>query len=320
MRGSVKEEVFRALEEKNGETISGEVLASLLQVSRNAVWKAVQSLREEGCEIEACSNKGYRLKQNQDRLSSATIVSALKYKEVEVRVYDEIDSTNNEAKRLIAEKNCDLTLLVAGRQTSGRGRMGRAFYSPANTGVYMTLVLEPKTSMGEAVLLTSAAAVAVVDAIESLCKIKPEIKWVNDIYVDGKKICGILTEAVSSVESGAVQNVLIGIGMNMKTETFPEELRQRAASLNAEGISRNRMIAAITDAFLAIYALMPDKAYLSRYRSHSMVLGKQIIYYENGKSFSALAVNIDDTGALLVRHEDGSEKTLCSGEITLRIA
>ncbi len=319
MQDSVKEEVFRMLEEKRGESLSGEKLAEALGVSRNAVWKAVRSLREEGCEIEAVPNRGYRLKDNTDRLSAAAIRALLEEADIEPRVYEELDSTNDEAKRLLAAGLEGNALLVANTQTGGRGRMGRSFYSPAGTGIYMTLVLRPKASMEDAVTLTTAAAVAVVEAIESLCAKRAEIKWVNDVYLEGKKICGILTEAVVNFETAALQSVLVGIGLNMHTNDFPKEIEERASSLDAQGVSRNEMIAAITNAMLRLLKALPAREYLAVYRAHSMVIGKEVKYLENGESFFALATGIDESGGLIVRHADGSEKTLRSGEITLRI-
>lgn len=320
MNASLKEEIFQMLENGRGTSVSGEEMAGALSVSRNAVWKAVKSLRDEGYEIESCRNRGYKLLGEKDRLSAAAIRAGLGNGDIGIYVYESLDSTNNEAKRLLANGLQGEAIIVAEGQTGGRGRLGRSFYSPAGGGVYMTLVLRPKASMQDAVTLTTAAAVAVVCAIEELSGKRPEIKWVNDVYLGGKKICGILTEAVSDFEAGTIQSVLVGIGVNMKTQDFPEEIQEKAASLNEQTIPRSDMIAAIAKTMLKICEDIHSKEYLEIYRSHSMVIGKNVDYFENGQAFSAVAVAIDDMGGLIVRHADGSERTLFSGEISLRIS
>ena len=206
-------------------------------------------------------------------------------------------------------------LVVADEQTAGRGRQGKQFYSPRGTGIYMTVVVHHGRRLQDAVSVTTAAGVAVCRAIEELTDKHPQIKWVNDVYIDDKKICGILTEAVVGMESGLAEAMIIGIGANMQTEQFPPDV-ENAASLDAD-VSRADMIAAIAD---HLWEILDDgyESYIDYYRSHSMLLGKAITFIRDGVTTPATAIGIDEIGGLVVRLEDGSVITLRSGEITVR--
>ncbi|MBQ8175027.1 MAG: biotin--[Clostridia bacterium] len=252
----------------------------------------------------------------QDALSLEAIKEQLG--ELPVYLYKEIDSTNNEAKRLIARGEDGMALIVAEGQTAGRGRQGKSFYSPEQTGIYMTLSLPTDLAIPDAVAVTTSAAVAVFSAIREQTGIETEIKWVNDLYLDGKKVCGILTEAISDPETATIRHMIIGVGLNVHTVAFPDNLQGIATSLSPKGVSRNRMIAAIVDAL--VDTLRADRAeVLALYRRHSMVLGREITYQQNGEVFFARALDIDENGGLLVKHADGSRTTLQSGEISLRV-
>ncbi|MDE5603951.1 MAG: biotin--[acetyl-CoA-carboxylase] ligase [Eubacterium sp.] len=312
---SLKEDILTILQIKNGDYISGQALAEQSGKSRAAVWKAVKTLQKEGYVINAVTNRGYSLANDGDILNSAKIKNAMQH-DIAVIHYTEIDSTNTQAKRLINSGEANETLLVsAERQTAGRGRQGKTFYSPAETGIYMSLVVHPNTMLQNAVTATTAASVAVCKAIERLTDIKPQIKWVNDVYVNDKKICGILTEAVSDFELGIVTSVVVGIGINIKTNDFPEDV-ERAGSLNAD-IRRADLIGAVADELLNIIG-GDYSDFIDYYRSHSMIIGKQINYIENGIVTPAKAVSIDETGGLVVQTENGTQKTLKSGEISIR--
>lgn len=294
--------------------ISGQELAKKFGKSRAAVWKAVKSLIGEGYDIDAVTNKGYKLTENNDLISAQSIKSKIK-KDIDVLYYPSIDSTNNCCKRLLADGKSGAFLVTADEQTAGRGRQGKSFYSPSLTGVYFSLVIRPRTSLRNAVTATTAAAVAVCRAIENLTDKKPKIKWVNDVYLDGKKICGILTEAVTNFEEGTVDSVIIGIGINIKTVDFPEDV-EVAGSLNAK-ISRSILIAEIVNELLDI-AQGDYKAFIDYYRSHSMVIGERIKFIQNGRVTPATAVAIDETGGLEVELENGEHTVLRSGEISIR--
>ena len=311
---STKNEVLKLLIEKSDDYVSGEYIAKRLGVSRAAVWKAVRSLKDDGCVISAVTNRGYRLGEGSDIITPQLISSKLKY-DVEVLCYPTLDSTNNEAKRLVSAGKSNVFLVAADEQTAGRGRQGKSFYSPPLTGVYITLVLHPMKPLESAVSTTTAAAVAVCRAVESLTDRKPQIKWVNDVYLDGKKICGILTEAVTDFETQTATSVVIGVGMNIRTVNFPSDV-ENAASLNCN-IRRSDLIAEIANELCKI-ADSSAGEYMDYYRSHSMLLGQQINFIRNGAVTPATAVKIEQNGGLTVRLENGELLTLTSGEISIR--
>ena len=235
--------------------------------------------------------------------------------DIEVIYYPTIDSTNTQARRLINEGKKNTLLIVSNEQTGGRGRQGKSFFSPAETGIYMSLVFAAKKSLESVVSSTTAAAAAVCKAIEALTDLKPEIKWVNDIYLGGKKICGILCEAVNDVETQCVSSVIIGIGMNIKTTEFPDDIPN--ASCLGANISRADMIAEITKQLL-VNISKDCEEFIDYYRAHSCVIGKEIVFIQNGKTTQAKALEIDETGGLIVQLENGEITTLRSGEISLR--
>lgn len=209
-------------------------------------------------------------------------------------------------------------LLCARAQSAGRGRMGRSFYSPADTGAYMSLALPWHGPLADALSLTAAAAVAAALATEDCGGPRVGIKWVNDLYYGGKKVGGILAQAAGGFVDGAPAFVVIGIGMNLHTCDFPAELQGRAGSLGAAGLSREDWIGRCAKRLLDIVQGMPERGYMESYRERSIVLGREVVYVENGTARHALAFAVDDGGALLVRHADGSERALNTGEISLR--
>lgn len=322
MHMSLKNDLLFALESNRYADLSGQMLADQLGVSRNAIWKAINSLKQDGYEILSGTNKGYRLADGSDLLSAEGIRQSLSgaARKLAVSFFKEIDSTNDEAKRMLANGLKESALIVAESQSQGHGRNGRSFYSPSRTGIYMTVILHPEASLADAVSITTVAAVAVARAIERLTAQKPLIKWVNDIYLGGKKICGILTEAVTDFESGTVHSVIVGIGVNIRTVDFPQPIRDFAASLEPVDVTRNRIAAEIANQLLLLTQSLSDKSYLDDYRAHSMVIGKKINCYQGNSVFPATAIGIDDDGGLIIQHEDGSKQVLHSGEISIRLA
>lgn len=311
---STKEKVLSLLAQNSTEYLSGERIASLLGVSRAAVWKAIKSLQKEGYSIDAVTNRGYSLDGDNDVLGADVVSAGLDF-DCRVIYYPTIDSTNTEAKRLIANGCDDVMLLVAEEQTAGRGRQGKSFYSPALTGIYMSFVIHPMSKLENAVTATTAAAVAVCRAIEGLTDKKPSIKWVNDVYLDDKKICGILTEAVTDFETQTVTSVIIGIGMNIRTIDFPDDV-ENASSLNSN-VKRADLISRIANELNAINDNGYDD-FIDYYRSHSMIIGKMINFIKDGKVTPARAISIDLTGGLEIELENGERTTLRSGEISIR--
>jgi BirA family biotin operon repressor/biotin-[acetyl-CoA-carboxylase] ligase len=236
---------------------------------------------------------------------------------LEVFCFDQIDSTNKEAKRMLSNGFSKEALLVAAEQTAGRGRLGRSFYSPADTGVYMTVLLHPSAEISTVLNITSAAALAVCLAIEELTDLLPGIKWVNDIYLNRKKVGGILTEAVTDVESGTVQSVLVGIGINVSTTQFPKEIQDRAASIGRP-LSRQVLAASICDHLYKMSKNLSDPSIMEQYRARSIMIGQEVDFYIGDEKTSGTVLSIDEQGGLVVETQNGDCKTLRTGEVTLR--
>lgn len=321
MSRNTKRELLRILEASRGESISGEELAGRLGISRAGVWKQIKALREAGYVIAAVQNRGYCLAQDNDKLSREGMLPFLEDPEVaeKILVFDVLDSTNTEAKRRAVDGAPDGTVILADRQTAGRGRLGRSFFSPAESGVYFTMLLRPEIPMEQAVLATTAASVAASRAVEKVTGRQPQIKWVNDLYLDGKKICGILTEAVSDFETGAVEAVVVGIGINCTT-VFPEELQEKAGSVlqGSGGAVRNRLAAELVNQVSGLEQMIRQRTFLEEYRSRSMVIGKEItVLQEPGSRY--FAEGIGQSGELILRDEAGNEKILSTGEVSIRL-
>ncbi|ELC8442200.1 biotin--[acetyl-CoA-carboxylase] ligase [Clostridium perfringens] len=323
---SVKESVLKILEENRETSISGEELAKYLSVSRAAVWKAINALRGEGYNITAVTNRGYQLTKDNDLLSAEGIKIFLnpKYNENYIRVYKTIDSTNQEAKKILMDDDIPHgTVLLSEEQTAGRGRFQRKFFSPSNKGIYMSVILRPNIELSKAIHITTSAAVSVCRAIENLTNKRPKIKWVNDIFLNEKKICGILTEATGNFESGRVENVVVGIGINFKTKEadFPDDIKDVAGSIfegEEPNITRNQLVAEILNELLYMCDNLEDKSIMQEYKVLSFVLGKKVSFLKNNRLNKAKAVDISDEGALVVQYENGDLDYLNSGEISVK--
>lgn len=329
---SVKTEVLKLLEANRDRDLSGQEIAKCLGVSRAAVWKAVQVLKEQGYQIEAANNRGYHLAEDSDVLSAEGICLALKedYRGNEIRVCKCVDSTNQDVKRRALEGAGGGLVVLAEEQSAGKGRKGRGFYSPSGTGIYMSVLFRPTEEQSKnVVLVTTAAAVAVCRAIRRVLREEPEIKWVNDVYLRGKKICGILTEAVSDVESGGIDTVIVGIGINYRKppQGFPADLDDLVGAVCTEDcvIPRNTLAAAVLNELLDLYQELSEKTFMEDYRKWSNVIGKEIrfstgVEYGDGEQWECgRALDIDEEGGLVVRLDGGEERVLRTGEITLRV-
>lgn len=321
---SIKSEILHILESNRGRNISGQELADMLNVSRTAVWKAINSLKGEGYLIGAATNKGYSLSNTSDLLSSEGIKLYLdeEFKNIPVIVYKTIESTNSEAKLLAVQNAEHGTTIIAEEQTKGRGRFGRDFFSPSDSGIYMSIILKPLLSIENSVLITTAAAVAVCEAIEKFISQAPKIKWVNDIFIGDRKVCGILTEAVTNFESGMMDSVVVGIGINVKTknEDFPIELQNTAGAIfnNGDNFIRNHLSAEIINNVLNITEHLESKNFMQSYRERSMILGEQILYNKNNNWYEGYASEINDSGELIIYTADGQKIALNSGEVSIK--
>ena len=323
---NVKQEVLEVFERDKGICISGAQLAAQLCVSRNAIWKAVKTLQEDGYSITAVTNKGYTLSNDTDILSPQSISKYL-YENAgpfNIEVYKTVSSTNTVLKELASHGESEGKVIIAMEQTLGRGRLNRSFYSPRGTGIYLSVLLRPKMSAADSLFLTTSAAVAVAEAIETVAGKDAKIKWVNDIYCDNKKVCGILTEASLNLEGGGLEYAVLGIGLNVLQPSggFPEELKDIATSVfndtNCPADSKSRLVAEILNRFWAYYKNIENKAFLKAYIQRSMVVGNEIYVIGNNTCEKALATKIDQQCRLWVRTEDGVEKALSSGEVSIR--
>lgn len=319
---SLKDKILKLLENSKGQNISGEEMANIFSVSRTAIWKVIKSLKEQGYKIESVTNRGYALSRENDFLSEERVREFLgDLKVADIQVFKTIDSTNNEAKKLAANGAPDKTIVLAEEQTNGRGRRGRDFYSPANSGIYMSLILRPNLSLEDMTLITTGTSVAICHAIEKLFPAKPQIKWINDIYLEDKKICGILTEGVTNFETGMIEAVVLGIGINFNTDDFPKELKVKAGSLlstKISEISRNKLVAEVIREIFKIMETIQDRTYIQEYKKRSWIIGNMIEVLTPEESYRAKALDILDNGALVVCREDsGKIENLISGEISI---
>lgn len=317
-----KEKLLCLLEENRGRFFSGEEIAERLEVSRTAVWKAAKMLRTEGYQIDAAQNKGYCLAQSTDILSEQGVCRYLAASEIRPEVLAVTSSTNGVVRERANNGETEGLAVIAGAQTKGRGRLGRTFYSPADTGIYMSLLLRPEGfTPAEAIRVTTMAAVAASEAIERVSGRKTQIKWVNDVFMDGKKVCGILTEGSFSLENENLEYMVLGVGMNVYEPEggFPEELKDIAGSIfdQRQNDGKNRLAAEFMNAFMAYYRER-NTEYAEQYRRRSMVLGRAVDVITAGGRRRAWALDVDQDCRLVVRYENGEIVHLSSAEVSIR--
>ena len=320
----MKEEILRLLRGADG-YISGQELCNRFGVSRTAVWKAINQLKEAGYEIEAQQNKGYRLKAAPDLMTEAEIKSLMHTDWVakEVLYFDTIDSTNTKAQELAEKGYPSGTLVVADKQESGKGRRGRSWVSPSGTGIFMTLMIKPDINPNNASMLTLVAALAVAKAITSVTGEKAMIKWPNDIVVNGKKVCGILTEM--NAQFDYINHIVVGIGINVHNESFPEEISQMASSLMIEAggkmFHRAQIIAETMSYFEQYYDTFlqtQDLSALVREYDELLVnMNKAVRVLDPKEPFDGKAMGITPKGELIVDTWE-SRKLVSSGEVSVR--
>ena len=259
---------------------------------------------------------------NTELLNSEIIKKYFKseYSDTEVTVFESVGSTNDEAKKLLFEEKAKNILICAEEQLNGRGRNGHSFYSPNGTGLYMSLAVRRSLPLEKSAFLTICAAVAVCRAIEKLTGKTPQIKWVNDIFIDGKKVCGILTEAVTDYETNLTKGVVIGIGINVSTSVFPEDIVNIAGCVGESKLSRNALASEITNNLLSLADIISDESIIREYKSRSLVLNMNITFSKNGETVTAIAKDINEKGELIVESENGEILTLNSGEISIKLS
>jgi len=320
----MKEEILRLLRSADG-YISGQELCNRFGVSRTAVWKAINQLKEAGYEIEAQQNKGYRLMAAPDLMTEAEIKSLMHTEWVakEVLYFDTIDSTNTKAQELAEKGYPSGTLVVADKQESGKGRRGRSWVSPSGTGIFMTLMIKPDINPNNASMLTLVAALAVAKAITSVTGEEALIKWPNDIVVNSKKVCGILTEM--NAQFDYINHIVVGIGINVHNESFPEEISQMASSLMIEAGGRRFHRAQIIAETMAYFEQYYDtflktqdlSALVREYDELLVNRNKSVRVLDPKEPFDGKAMGITPKGELIVDTWE-SRKLVSSGEVSVR--
>lgn len=325
---SLKQNVLKVLEENKGQSISGNKLAKELSVTRTSIWKAINSLRNDGYIIDAVTNKGYCLVPYNKIVSAESIYPFLlgKAKNFHIDYQDKVTSTNLLAKELALNGAKEGTIIIANEQTNGKGRLGRSFYSPANSGVYLSIILRPNLNIEDTLLITTSIAVAVAKAIDDVASVNTGIKWVNDIFIKDKKVCGILTEGAINFENGGLNYAIVGIGINLFESDFPEDIKNIAGSVF--GIQDKEQTSSITSKLIAkvlnnigdAMDSLHDRTYLDEYRKKSILIGKEIKILNNKNIEYGKAIGIDDNAGLLVEDTNGTIITLSSGEVSVRLA
>lgn len=329
---STKERILKLLEERRGEFVSGEAIADTVCVTRAGVWKAIKNLREEGFKIDAVTNRGYRLNNSFEEIDREMFETFLKDNDISAKfIYlDTVDSTNNEALRRSCETDGNI-IVIAEEQTSGKGRRGRAFHSAKYSGLYISILIHTGR-LSEIAPVTAIAAVAASTAIDKVVfsgRDTTKIKWVNDIYLDEKKVTGILSEAFSSMEDGGDCKVIVGTGINViePEEGFPKEIAQKAGALlkGAEhsGKLRTMLACEVTKRFLEIFENYETECEncLKFYREKSNLIGKYVMInpfspVKEGEKY-AKAVDIDRDYHLVVEYSNGRREALSSGEVSV---
>ena len=326
-----KEAVLLYLQEHTGEPISGEIMALALNKSRTSIWKAIQSLKKEGYSIESSTNKGYTLSQNNDVLSEQQITQELiqQHHPIDwvIQTMESTTSTNDLAKLYANQNSTTPAIFISEEQTAGRGRLGRKFVSPSKTGLYISLCLFPTIALEDLSLITCATAVACVETLEELTGKSLNIKWVNDLFYQDKKVGGILTEVISDFESQQVQALIVGMGINLidSPQSFPEELHSIVGSIfsskkeyDNSSFNRNHFIAQFLEKWTFYYQNLSKRDFIESYKEHSNVIGKFVNVFEGNQTYSAYAKDIDENGHLIIEKEDNTLHSLSYGEVSIR--
>ena len=323
---TTKESILQILEKNGAVFTSGEEMAEELFVTRAAVWKGIRALKKEGYPIEAVTNRGYRLVKNAPLLTASDIKKYLTTdRDFDLFVYEEVGSTNDLALEYAKTNPGREALFIAARQTNGRGRRGRNFFSPKDTGLYMSFLIYPHVSFEEASLYTSLTSVALSEAIETSMGIKTGIKWVNDIFYNDRKVAGILTEGIASMEDHSLSHVVIGAGINVYDpyEGFPGEIKDIAGFLLESPTEKNeraRLAASFADRLFERLS-MPAGSFVDEYVNRSILIGKYVRvenFVKDQKQKYAKVLGIDRECRLLVEYDDGKKEALSSGEVSVK--
>lgn len=316
---TTKQFVLLKLLQQKGNWVSGDELAEELKLSRESIWKAINTLKRKGNQIESRKNLGYKYVGN-DSLDEDTInfYSGMKFED-KIFVFDEVTSTQELAKQYLSSHEVKQPLIfVANNQTEGHGRRGRNFYSPSDTGLYFSIILpNPSHDILKIGLLTTSTAVAVVKVLEQFYKDKNfQLKWVNDIYLGTYKVGGIITEAALDLESSSAGNFIMGIGLNLSTKDFPADLSEKAQGINPEfKIDRNQLLAEMAKEVINNFANYRQPDLIDEYRKRSLLFGKIVTLKLGTKAVNGQVEGISDDGSLILKAKSGELQTFKSGEV-----
>lgn len=304
--------------------VSGEEIAAQLGVSRNAVWKAVVALRARGYVIDAVTRKGYTLRSERNALNERQVRRWLdpSLQGLDIRVRESVSSTNTLLKKEAEQGAPEGQVLLAERQTEGRGKMGRSFYSPKGSGLYLSVLLRPTLPAEQSLSITTAAAAAAARAIEDISGRKTGIKWVNDVYVEGRKVCGILTEASMDLEGGGLSWAVLGIGVNLREPEggFGPQLAEIAGAVFDRAPppgARARLAAGLLNCFFGYYRELEKQTYLKDYRDRFLLRGMDVTVVRGEESFRGKALGTDDQARLILRLRDGTRAAFSAGEVSV---
>lgn len=311
---------------QSGDYISGEEISRKIGISRAAVNSAIKSLRADGYEISSVTNRGYKLIGSTDKLNRGELLAVLPERRMRnVICLDSVGSTNDYLCALAQDGAVQGTVVIADEQTVGKGRRGRRFSSPKGKGIYLSVLLRPDSLPSETANITAWVAVAMAKAISNVCGASVGVKWVNDLVLNRRKICGILTEMSVESESSRIQYIVVGIGINANEEKsdFSEEIRDIAGSIyseTGEKVNRAVLAAEMIRCLDELIVDWPDKTdkYLSEYRKRCITIGKRVKIRSQLGDETGAAVDIDDKFGLIVDFDDGTRRTVSSGEVSVR--
>lgn len=319
----MKNKILNMLLDHQDQYLSGEEISARLGVSRTAIWKHIKSLKTEGYEIHSVTNKGYRLISSTKEINSTSLKSMVEpFKKLQFsEYYQEIDSTNQEAKRIALTNSIIEGIVVSAEQTAGKGRLGRNWTSEKNAGLWMSLLLRPAILPEQASGITLVAAAAMCQAIEKTTGLLVGIKWPNDLIINQKKICGILTEM--SAEINHLHYVILGIGVNLRQREFNEELADKATSLLLEGVNIdiNQLLPAFLDSFFDYYESFEQGVMdpvIEYHKTHSLTLNREVVILQKNDIRHVYAVDLNQNGSLVIVNENNMKESIISGEVSVR--
>ena len=313
----MEKEILKILKNNQNEYISGQKISESLNVSRMTISSCIKKLKEKGYHIISSTKKGYCLTEDNDVILIENIKSAIPDFFQNIEYFDEIDSTNDYLKRTSHQQG---DIVIAQAQTKGKGRNGKSFHSPQQKGIYFSFVLKPDLTIYDSLKITACLAVSLVKAIEKNYPVHPQIKWVNDIMIHDFKIAGILCEASLEMNTAQIEQMIVGIGINVHSYSMPAHLQNIAACIEdfcSIKVSREQLLIDFFNIFYQDYLMLSTLSWLDFYRQHSYILHQDIIVYENNKAYSAYVLDINDDASLKIQSEQGV-KNLSSGEISIR--